>query len=292
MSTYLVAGVSGHTGSVVAQSLLDQKQKVRVLVRDAAKGERWKKRGAEVVVASVEDAHALGAAFRGADAAYLLIPPPPYSATGVRARSRRIVDALAQTVGGSHLKHVVFLSGLGADVPDGTGIIQGLYTAEQLLSALQIPITFLRAGAFVENWTSALEPAKGGHLPTFYEADFKYPQVGTHDIGLVAAGLLTEHPKSHRVIELSGPLETSPKDVATALSNLLGSPVAVKSLPVAQMASALQGFGFSAEMAGLFQEMTEAVASGRVKFRHPETMRRGTETLEQTLGTLLRKASG
>src|SRR5450631_280620 len=92
MSTYLVAGVSGHTGSVVAQSLLDQKQKVRVLVRDAAKGERWKKRGAEVVVASLEDAHAMGAALRGADAAYLLVPPPPHDASGVLARSKRIVD--------------------------------------------------------------------------------------------------------------------------------------------------------------------------------------------------------
>jgi uncharacterized protein YbjT (DUF2867 family) len=289
MPTYLVTGASGHTGSVVAQSLLDQKQKVRVLLRDAAKGERWKKRGAEVAVGSLEDAHAMGAALRGADAAYLLVPPPAFSATGILARSARIVDALVQTVGGSHLKHVVFLSGLGAHVPDGTGIIQGLYTAEKAFSALKVPFTFLRAGAFVENWASALEPAKGGQLPTFYPADFKYPQVGTHDIGLVAAALLTDHPKSHRVVELSGPADASPNDVAGALSNLLGREVKAMSHPVAQMAGALQGFGFSPEMAGLFQEMTQAVSAGRVKFEHPETVRRGKETLEQTLGALLKK---
>ena len=121
MPTYLVTGVSGHTGAVVAQSLLDQKQKVRVLVRDAAKGERWKKRGAEVAVGSVEDAHALAAAFRGTDAAYLLVPPPPHDATGVLARSARIVAAFVQTVSGSHLKHVVFLSSAGAQHKEGTG---------------------------------------------------------------------------------------------------------------------------------------------------------------------------
>jgi uncharacterized protein YbjT (DUF2867 family) len=290
MATYLVAGASGHTGSVVAQSLLDQKQKVRVLLRDAAKGERWKKRGAEVTVGSLEDAHSLGAALRGADAAYLLVPPPASSATGVLARSRRIVDALAQTVGGSHLKHVVFLSAVGAQVPDGTGIIQGLYAAEKTFSALKVPFTFLRAGAFVENWASALEPAKSGQLPTFYAADFKLPQVGTHDIGLVAAALLTEHPKSHRVVELSGPSDTSSNDVAAALSKLLGSEVKAVTHPVEQMAGALQSFGFSAEMAGLYQEMTQAVAASRVKFEHPETLRRGKETLEQTLGALLKKS--
>ena len=137
MPTYLVAGVSGHTGAVVAQSLLDQKQKVRVLVRDAAKGERWKKRGAEVAVGSLEDAHALAAAFRGADAAYLLVPPPPHDATGVLARSARIVAAFVQTVSGSHLKHVVFLSSVGAQHKEGTGIIQGLHAAEEALRTLQ-----------------------------------------------------------------------------------------------------------------------------------------------------------
>jgi uncharacterized protein YbjT (DUF2867 family) len=289
MPTYLVAGVSGHTGAVVAQSLLDQKQKVRVLVRDAAKAERWKKRGAEVAVGSVEDAHALAAAFRGVDAAYLLVPPPPHDASGVLARSGRIVDAFVQTVSGSHLKHVVFLSSVGAQQKDGTGIVQGLHAAEEALKALKVPFTFLRASSFMENWASMLEPARGGHLPAFLPADFKYPQVATHDIGLVAAALLSEHPKAHRVVELAGPVEASPKDVAAVLSKLLGSEVTVVSNPASEQGKAMQGFGFSAEMAGLFQGLTEGLLAGRVVFEHPETVRRGKQTLEQTLGALLKR---
>jgi uncharacterized protein YbjT (DUF2867 family) len=289
MPTYLVVGVSGHTGSVVAQSLLDQKQKVRVLVREAAKGERWKKRGAEVAVGSVEDAHGMANALRGADSAYLLIPPPPPALSGVLARARRIVDVFVQTVSGSHLKHAVLLSSLGAQHEKGTGPIQSLNIAEKALSALKVPFTFLRAGAFVENWFPWLEAAKGGQLPTFLPGDLKYPQVGTHDIGLVAAGLLSEHPKAHRVVELAGPAEASPNDVARALSTLLDTEVKAMTQPVAQMASALQGFGFCAEQAGLYQEMTEGIISGHVAFQHPETVRRGKETLEQTLGTLLKR---
>jgi uncharacterized protein YbjT (DUF2867 family) len=289
MPTYLVAGVSGHTGSVVAQSLLDQKQKVRVLVRDAAKGDRWKKRGAEVAVGSVEDAHALAAAFRGADAAYLLVPPPPHDASAVLARSRRIVDAFIQTVSGSHLKHVVFLSSVGAQHKEGTGIIEVLHAAEEALKGLKVPFTFLRASSFVENWSSMLEPAKGGHLPTFVPADFKYPQVATQDIGLVAAALLTDHPKAHRVVELAGPVDASPRDVAAVLSKLLGSEVQVVAHPVAAQAKAMQGFGFSEEMAQLFQALTEGLLAGRVAFEHPQTVRRGKQTLEQTLGALLKR---
>ena len=288
MPTYLVAGASGHTGSVIAQSLLDQKQKVRVLLHDAAKGERWKKRGAEVAVASVEDPHGLANALRGTDAAYLLVPPPPPTATGVLLRSRRIVEAFVQTVGGSHLKHVVFLSSLGAQHEKGTGIIQALHAAEKALSALKIPFTFLRAGAFVENWVPSLPAAKDGQLPTFLPADLKYPQVATRDIGLLASALLSEHPKAHRVVELGGPVDASPNDVASALGKLLASEVKVAAHPVGQMAAAMQGFGFSAELGGLFQEMMEGMIAGRVAFEHPETVRKGKETLEQTLGTLLK----
>lgn len=289
MPTYLVAGASGHTGSVVAQQLLDQKQKVRVFVRDAGKGERWKKRGAEVAVGSVEDVHALGAALRGADAAYLLLPPPALSGSGILERAQRIVDAFVQTVSGSHLKHGVLLSSVGAHRAEGTGMVRALHLAEKALQALKVPFTFLRAPSFVENWASSLDGARAGQLATFYPADFKYPQAGTHDIGLMASTLITEHPKAHRVVELAGPVDASATDVAQLLSKLLVSEVKVTPIPVAQAAGVLQGFGFSAEMAGLFQEMYEAVLAGKIAFEHPETVRRGKEPLEQTLGGLLKK---
>ena len=73
--TYVVAGVSGNTGRVAAQVLLDAGERVRVVVRDAAKGEAWRAKGAEVAVADLGDASALAAALSGAKGAYLLLPP-------------------------------------------------------------------------------------------------------------------------------------------------------------------------------------------------------------------------
>jgi uncharacterized protein YbjT (DUF2867 family) len=39
---FVVLGASGNTGKVVAETLLTQKKKVRVVLRDAAKGQAWK----------------------------------------------------------------------------------------------------------------------------------------------------------------------------------------------------------------------------------------------------------
>ena len=49
---YAVAGVTGHTGKAVAETLQAKGQPVRVIVRDEAKGASWKARGAEIAVAT------------------------------------------------------------------------------------------------------------------------------------------------------------------------------------------------------------------------------------------------
>ena len=48
LAMYAIAGVTGHVGSVAADTLLSQGKAVRVIVRDAAKGAPWKAKGAEV----------------------------------------------------------------------------------------------------------------------------------------------------------------------------------------------------------------------------------------------------
>src|SRR3954468_5695495 len=110
---YVIAGVSGNTGSIVASTLLDQGKKVRVIVRDAKKGEPWKARGAEVAVATVDDEAALTKALEGATGAYLL-SPPDLGAKDFIAERRKTVDTLARAITSSKVQHVVFLSSVGA----------------------------------------------------------------------------------------------------------------------------------------------------------------------------------
>ncbi|MFE5185582.1 NAD-dependent epimerase/dehydratase family protein [Streptomyces sp. NPDC056628] len=67
----LVTGTTGQVGRRFVPRLLEQAgagERVRVLVRDAARGERFAELGAEVVVGDLRDVEALGKAVAGVDA--------------------------------------------------------------------------------------------------------------------------------------------------------------------------------------------------------------------------------
>src|SRR5260370_29850558 len=72
---YVILGATGKTGSIVANSLLDKKKKVRVVGRDNKKLAVFTSRGAEAFTANITDEKALTRAFTGAEAGYAMIPP-------------------------------------------------------------------------------------------------------------------------------------------------------------------------------------------------------------------------
>jgi uncharacterized protein YbjT (DUF2867 family) len=221
----------------------------------AVKGEAWKVRGAEVAVADVEDGAALGRAFKGAEGAYVLLPPA-FSSSQVRVDNDRRVQTLAAAIEAAGVGHVVLLSSLGAQHPDGTGPVLYLHDAEATFSRTRAAVTFLRAAYFMENWGGSLYAVGQGVLPTFLLADKAIPMVATRDIGLAAARLLVERGGGKRVIELAGPREYSPRDVAAALGRIVGKAIVAQQQPEEEMAAALVGAGMNSEWARLFQELT------------------------------------
>ena len=283
---FVITGATGHTGSVAAETLLAAGQPVRVVVRDAAKATRLKGLGAEVFVADLGDPAALARAVRGARGVFLLSPPDLGARDFIRERQRltqQQIDALAA----EKVPHVVLLSSIGAQQPAGTGPIASVRNAEQQLRASGLAATFVRAAFFVENWGAVLGAVRGdGVLPSFIRADQRIPQVGTLDIGKAIAQALLDGPRGVRVIELSGPSDVSPNDVAAALARLLGKPVKVVEAPLEAVVPTFTSFGASEEIAELFREMYEGIARGTVAPEPGEHVR-GTTPLESTLRALL-----
>lgn len=263
---FVIAGVSGNTGSIVANALLEQGKKVRVIVRDAKNGEPWKARGAEVAVASIDDEAGLTKALEGATGAYLL-SPPDLGAKDFIAQRRASVETLARAVENSKVPHVVLLSSAGAQHEAGTGPIRTLHFAEQRLAKTPAKTTFVRAASFFDNWASVLGAAAQGKLPTFMPPDLVVPMVATKDIGLVAAKALLEPPAGKsEIIELAGPRDYSSRDIAGVLAKILGKPVEVAAAPLEAVVPTFTSFGISPNIAGLFQEMYDGVAKGLVAF--------------------------
>lgn len=262
---FAIAGVSGHTGKVVAETLLAQNRPVRVIVRDAEKGEQWKKRGAEVAVADLHDVDALTGALRGASGAYLLLPPM-MSSTDVRSDNARRIAAIVKAVDASGVKHVVFLSSIASQHDAGTGPILSTHDAEAALSRSGADVTFLRAPYFMENLGDNLYALDKGELPTFLQLDKPFPMAATQDIGTTAAKLLLEGGHGKSVVELHGPREYSQEDVAAALSKITGKTVTAIQGPEDAMIAALTGVGLNAHWAALYQQLIHGMNTGHVAF--------------------------
>lgn len=262
--TYVVAGVTGNTGTVVANSLLAHGEPVRVVVRDANKGDAWRSRGAEVAVADLGDARALTAALRGARGAYLLVPPA--HVPDFRAYQKQVAEALTSAVRGSEVPHVVLLSSIAAQHPSGTGPITGLHIAERLLGDVpRTVVSSVRAGYFMENLTSSFSALEQGVLPSFLPATLAIPMVATADIGRTAATLLLEPPSASQIVELAAPPVTF-NDVADALTRILGTTIRVQEAPLDAVVPTLVGFGMTEDLALIFREFFAALTSGHVRF--------------------------
>ncbi|MEO8383321.1 MAG: NmrA family NAD(P)-binding protein [Acidobacteriota bacterium] len=286
---YAVMGVTGHTGSVVAEELMRRGKKVRVIVRSAEKGESWKAKGAEVAIASVDDAKALGAALSGVDGAYLL-SPPDMTSTDMTARGRTVGDVFAEAIRISGVPHVVFLSSIGAQHETGTGPIRSLHQIEQRLLPLGINLTLLRPTYFVENWGASLGPvAADGVFPTFLPADLRFPQIASKDIGVVAADALEHHAQGVRILELAGPADYTPAEVAASVGRILGKEIKLAEAPLDAVVPTFTSFGISEHLAGLYREMYEGLISGHVAWDGKGERKAGTTTPEQVLGEMLKR---
>ena len=286
---FLVAGVSGNTGSIVADALLTRGKPVRVLVRDQKKGEAWRKRGAEVAVGTLEDGSALQRAFAGATGAYVLLPPRLQSTTPVED-NRKVARTIADAVRAAKVPHVVLLSSIGAQHERGTGPIKTLHDAERQLAGAGAASTAVRAAYFMENWAMALAAIGQGTLPTFLPPALRIPMVATRDIGLTAAAALVEGGKGRQVVELSGPREYSADDVAAALSALTGKQVRAQQTPLDGLVPMFTGMGVAAAVAELFREMNAGIAQGLVAWEGGSARAsRGKVPIEDVLRPLLRR---
>ncbi|MDQ3063191.1 MAG: NmrA family NAD(P)-binding protein [Acidobacteriota bacterium] len=275
---YIVSGATGQTGSVVAKTLLKKDLPVRVIVRSEEKGAVFEKLGAEVAVADLQNADALTEALQGGKVLYLM-NPPAYQAEDLFAETGKVIEAFQTAIENSALEKIVVLSSIGGHLSSGTGNILTAYKLEQAFGNLDIPVTFVRAGGFMENWNGVLETAKTqGVLPSFYQPlDRKVPQVAAADIGRVAAEAMQEKTVGKEVKELAG-FWTSPEETAEAFGKVLGREVKAVPVPENQWTDILKNHN-SPKNAASLAEMFAGYNSGHIKFE-TENQIAGKTTIE------------
>ncbi len=260
-----ITGASGNTGAVIAEKLLAQGEKVRVIGRDAGRLARLVQKGAEVFVADVTDATSLGKAFHGADAVYAMLPPN-FTTVDPRGYQEKVSDALALAIQQAGVTHAVALTSVGADKAEKVGPVVGLHNLEQKLSAVTgLNAVYLRAGYFMENTLPQIQVIRNfGMVGGPFRPDQPLSMIATRDIGAFAAEILRKRDFSGKQSrELLGQRDLDYREVASVIGKAIGKPgLAYMQLPPQQLKPAFVQMGMSAALADLILEMAEALNSG------------------------------
>jgi uncharacterized protein YbjT (DUF2867 family) len=271
---FVISGVTGNTGSIVAQALLDKGKDVRVIVRSEEKGKVWQDKGAEVVVADLFDINAMTTALTGAENAYLLLPPDLTHDDFLGSR-KILAENLIKAIEGSKIERVTILSSVGAQRKDKTGPIRTVSYFESLLKDKPVKSTAIRPGFFLENWCDVLPLVlNNAILPSFLQPlDYKIDMVATQDIGHTIADALL-HPSNapHRVIELKGAQQYSTNDVAQAFGKALGKEVTPVAVPHEEWQGTLTHAGLSTTSADLIIEMYDSLNEGLLTYSDAPTL--------------------
>lgn len=272
---FVISGVTGNTGSVVAQTLINQGQPVRVIVRSEEKGAPWETQGAEVAVADIMDIGAMTEALEGASGAYFLLPPDMANEDFLGDMLKRS-EAIVSAASAARLPRAVVLSSVGAQHSDRVGPISVIGHLERLFVKASIPVSAVRPAYFLEN-IQDLMPAvlhEGVYPSMILPLDLKIDMVATQDIGLSVADALINPPTiPHRVIELKGAEQYSAQDIAAALSKSLNRTIQPVPVPQEAWVNTFKQSGLSQQSAETMAEMHENINNRRIEFLDPNAKR-------------------
>lgn len=278
---YVILGATGNTGSVVAEALLAKDQKVRVVGRNKERLSRFVARGAEAFEADVTDHNAMAKAFAGAKAVYALLPPDMTS-PDYRAHQDEITDSIGKAIEAAGVKYAVTLSSFGADKPDKTGPVAGLYIMEQRLAKIpKLNVLHLRAGYFMENTLAQAGIIKNfGMMAGPVSADLRVPMIATRDVGAAATDALLKLDFSgQQARELLGQRDITYLEIATIAGAAIGMPkLSYMQLPAEQVIQAMTQMGMSKSIATLLCEMSDSMNNGYMRALEPRTAANTTPT--------------
>lgn len=221
MATYTVIGASGRIGRRIVERLVRAGHSVRAVGRNRERLDALVARGAEPVVADVENVTQMTRALEGARCAYTMVPPNRVTLDYYARVGTTIAESLRQT----GVSHVVNLSGLGGHLAKNVGQISDFYALEQALNDVQgLNVLHLRAGFFMENLYRTIdEIRKYGVMSGLLRPDLAVPQIATRDIATVAADAMLRQDFGGVVTrELLGERDLDMREAARIVGEAIG----------------------------------------------------------------------
>jgi NAD(P)H dehydrogenase (quinone) len=238
--TILVTGATGKTGGATIARLLALGYPVRALVhRVDQRSERLAKRGAQVVVGSLEDITDLRTATSGVQRAYFCPPLEP----GTLRRASLFASAAQD----ARLEVVVALSQWVASADHPAAHAREKWLSNKMFDWVpNLDVVTINPGFFADNYMAALEPmAHFGLMGLPLGKGLNAPP-SNEDIARVVVGALTK-PAPHigKSYRPTGPRSLAPEEIAVAIGKALGRKVAYQDVPIKLFLKVAKSLGIS-----------------------------------------------
>ncbi|MCC2545984.1 NAD(P)H-binding protein [Hymenobacter sp. BT175] len=300
MSKHIVVlGATGQIGSQLIHLLLQRGHRVTAVARSSQRLDALRAAGAESRAGDLQDTAFLTDALRGADAAFLMLPPH-VTAPDNLAHQAAVGESVAAAVRAAELRYAVNLSSIGAELEAGTGPIVGVHRQEQRLNAIDgLNVVHLRPAYFMENLLSSIGLIQGmGINGSATRPDVAFPMIATQDIAARAAQLLDAGvPTGKSVQLLLGPRDYTNAEATAIFGRAIGRPeLPYVQFPYEQAKQGMMGAGLSESMADLYIEMTRGINEENFMLHEVRTAENTTPTTleqfaEQVFAPAFRKAA-
>lgn len=260
----VITGSLGHISKPLTTILTQKGHAVTVISSNPEKQQAIEALGATAAIGALQDTAFLVNAFKNADALYAMAPPNYSGVSDIRGYYRQIGDSYAQAIRETGVRRVVFLSSMGADLNEGTGVVMGVHDVEGILNGLpDVSLTILRPGYFYYNLYNYVGQIKGlGAISDNFGGEDRVVMVSPEDIAAVAAEEL-QATGTVRPIRYIASDERTASEIARALGAAIGMPDLQWTVcSDAQRLADLQRFGVPPAFAASLVEMTACIHSG------------------------------
>ncbi|MET3711128.1 NAD(P)H dehydrogenase (quinone) [Sphingomonas trueperi] len=260
---YAVTGASGQLGRLVVESLLAKVApgEIVALVRNPDSVADLAAKGVTVRAFDYDAPETLAPGLAGVTRLLLISG----NAIGSRVPQHRAVIDAARAAG---VQLIAYTSLLRAQTSPMQMAVEHKAT-EDLLAASGIPAALLRNGWYTENYLMSAGPAiEHGVL------------IGSAGDGLVSGAARADYAEAAAVVlvrgqagtfELAGDTGFTHAELAAALAEASGKPVAYQDLPQAEYAKALEGAGLPGPFAAILADSDARVADGAL-FEESKTL--------------------
>ncbi|PSR68212.1 NmrA family transcriptional regulator [Nocardia sp. MDA0666] len=263
-----VTGATGQQGGAVADRLLADGWRVRVLTRrpDSDRARSLAQAGAQVIAGSLEDPATIDRCVDGAYGVYSVHPGPLAPEQDEVKAGQAVTDAAVKY----GVAHLVYSSGLGAD----RGGQPAKWEIEQYIAASGVSATVLRPSSFMENLITQSDTVgiRDGALRTAAAAHVRQQFIALDDIGALTA-LALRNPDDYRgrTLELVGDVLT-PSEVAAQVSAAVGRTVPYIQRPIEELRRINERFARGYELLNSGDGSVPDVDIDELRALHPGLM--------------------